>query len=399
MQSIGFAVFGYGFMATAHIEALQALPGARVVVVCGPRLDRAQAVATEFGVPHATTSADEALAIAGVDAVVVDTPDVFHHDLVMASARAGKHVFCEKPLATSLADAREMADAVDRAGVRSMMGFSTRFSPLTRTIHDAIADGQIGRVFHVHAQSFSAGLLAAHPRWSWRTDKDRSGTGVIGDIGAHALDTCQYLLGPIVAVASSMHTCIPELVDPVTGAKHAQEVDDDTVLLVRFATGAHGSVALSRVGAVHASYPIGRRHMLFSGSGGGLLWENGVATLYPYGGEPKQLEGEPPLWGVDHHEFIVGWGPGTGPWHGVAIFDHPSNHGFPHQAGKYAGSMGTGGSGTGQITLAFYPPEGASEGAFTFGTRTYVHRGDAIDGRVDEQAASFRHPPEVVVGS
>lgn len=92
-------------------------------------------------------------------------------------------------------------------------------------------------------------------------------------------------------------------------------------------------------------------------------------------------------------------GPGTGPWHGVAIFDHPSNHGFPHQAGKYAGSMGTGGSGTGQITLAFYPPEGASEGAFTFGTRTYVHRGDAIDGRVDAQAASFRHPPEVVVGS
>ena len=92
-------------------------------------------------------------------------------------------------------------------------------------------------------------------------------------------------------------------------------------------------------------------------------------------------------------------GPGTGRWHGVAIFDHPSNHGFPHQAGKYAGSMGTGGSGTGQITLAFYPPEGASDGAFTFGTRTYVHRGDAIDGRVDEQAASFRHPPEVVVGS
>lgn len=86
MQSIGFAVFGYGFMATAHIEALQALPGAHVVVVCGPRLDRAQAVATEFGVPHATTSADEALAIAGVDAVVVDTPDVFHHGLVMAAA-------------------------------------------------------------------------------------------------------------------------------------------------------------------------------------------------------------------------------------------------------------------------------------------------------------------------
>ena len=211
MDAVGFAVFGYGFMATAHIEALQALEGARVVVVCGPRLDRAQEVADAHGVPFATTSADEALRLSGVDAVVIDTPDAFHHDLVIAAAAAGKHVFCEKPLATNLEDGVAMADAVRRAGVRSMMGFSTRFSPLTIAIRDAIAAGAIGRPFHVHAQSFSAGLLAAQPRWSWRTDKARSGTGVIGDIGAHALDTCQFLLGPITAVASSLHTCIPEL--------------------------------------------------------------------------------------------------------------------------------------------------------------------------------------------
>jgi predicted dehydrogenase len=308
MDTVGFAVFGYGFMATAHIEALQALDGARVVVICGPRLNRAREVADAHGVPFATISPADALSMPGVDAVVIDTPDAYHHDLVIAAAEAGKHVFCEKPLATNLADGVAMADAVRRAGVRSMMGFSTRFSPLTIAIRDAIAAGAIGRPFHVHTQSFSAGLLAAQPRWSWRTDKARSGTGVVGDIGAHALDTCQFLLGPITAVASSLHTCIPELVDPATGERHRQEVDDDSVLLVRFASGAHGSVALSRVGAVHASYPIGRRHMLFSGSGGGLLWENGVATLYPYGGDPRPIEGEPPLWGIDHHEFIVGWG-------------------------------------------------------------------------------------------
>lgn len=308
MDTVGFAVFGYGFMATAHVEALQAMDGARVVAICGPRLDRAREVADRFGVPRATTSPEEALAFPGVDAVVIDTPDAFHRDLVVAAARAGRHVFCEKPLATNLADGRAMAAAVREVGVRSMMGFSTRFSPLTIAIRDAIAGGAIGRPFHVHAQSFSAGLLAAQPRWSWRTDKARSGTGVIGDIGAHALDTVQFLLGPVVAVASSLRTCIPDLVDPATGERHPQEVDDDTVLLVRFASGAHGSIALSRVGAVHAAYPIGRRHMLFSGSGGGLLWENGVATLYPYGGEPRPIEGEPPLWGIDHHEFIVGWG-------------------------------------------------------------------------------------------
>ena len=74
-------------------------------------------------------------------------------------------------------------------------------------------------------------------------------------------------------------------------------------------------------------------------------------------------------------------GPGDGPWQGIAVLDHPTNHGFPHEAGKYAGSMGENGPGTGQITLSYYPPETAPNGPFTFTWRTYVHRGDAIDGK------------------
>src|SRR5438552_2246904 len=95
---IGFGVFGYGFMATAHLEALQSLAGTRAVAVCGPRLERAQEVAARFGAELATTDPEALVDHPDVDAVIVDTPDATHHDLVMAAIRHRKHVFCEKPL-------------------------------------------------------------------------------------------------------------------------------------------------------------------------------------------------------------------------------------------------------------------------------------------------------------
>ena len=304
---IGFGVFGYGFMATAHLEALQGIAGTRAVAVCGPRLERAQEVAARFGATLATREPEELLAHPGVDAVIVDTPDAFHYELVMAAARRGKHVFCEKPLSPDIEHAREMATAIERAGVRSMMGFSTRFSPVIQNVKGLLNAGTLGRIFHVHAQAFNAGLLADPPRWSWRTDKARAGVGIVGDLGAHLIDLNHFLLGPTSEVMACMKTFTPEVVDPATGERHPHEVDDDTALLLRFAGGAHGTLALSRLGSVHMDYPIGRRHYLLDGSNGGLLWENGVATVHPYKQPSYRLEGEPPLWEVDHHTFITGW--------------------------------------------------------------------------------------------
>jgi predicted dehydrogenase len=270
-------------------------------------LERAQEVGARFGADLATREAEELLDYPGVDAVIVDTPDAFHYDLVMAAARRGKHVFCEKPLSPNIEHARAMVSAVERAGVRSAMGFSTRFSPLIQRVKHEIDAGTLGRIFHVHAQAFNAGLLADPPRWSWRTDKARAGVGIIGDLGAHLIDLNHFLLGPTIEVMASLKTFTPEVVDRETGERHPHEVDDDAALLVRFASGAHGTLALSRLGSVHMDYPIGRRHYLLDGSKGGLLWENGVATVHPYRQPAYRLEGEPPLWEVDHHTFITGW--------------------------------------------------------------------------------------------
>ena len=304
---IGFGVFGYGFMGTAHLEGLAAIPGTRAVAICGPRFERAREVAARFGVPLATADAQELLDHPDVDAVIVDTPDAFHYELVMAAARRGKHVFCEKPLSPNIEHAREMAAAVEAAEVRSMMGFSTRFSPVIQNVRRLLDDGVLGTIFHVHAQAFNAGMLASPPRFSWRTDRARAGVGILGDLGAHIIDLNHSLLGPTAGVMASVKTFIPEVVDPATGGRHRHEVDDDTALLLRFRSGAHGTLALSRLGSVHMDYPIGRRHYLLDGSKGGLLWENGVATVHPYKQPSYRIEGEPLLWEVDHHTFIVGW--------------------------------------------------------------------------------------------
>jgi predicted dehydrogenase len=306
-ERVGFGVFGYGFMAGAHLEGLRGLPGTRAVAVCGPRLDRAQALAETFGLPLATQDPAALLAHPEVDAVIVDTPDDTHYELVMAAARRGKHVFCEKPLAPDIVQARKMAAAVRDAGVRSAMGFSTRFSPVIQNVKRHLDEGLIGRPYHVHAQAFNAGMLAERPRWSWRTDRARAGVGILGDLGSHLIDLNHFLLGPTAEVMASMRTFVDAVFDPASGERHPHEVDDDTVLLLRFAGGAHGSLALSRLGSVHMRYPIGRRHYLIDGSKGGLLWENGVATLHPYKGQAVRLEGEPPLWEVDHHTFITTW--------------------------------------------------------------------------------------------
>lgn len=305
--TIGFGVFGYGFMGTAHLEALHAIPGARPVAVCGPRIDRAREVASQFNVPLATSDPAAVFEHPDIDAVIVDTPDAAHYALVMEAAAHGKHVFCEKPLAPDIEQARAMAATVQRAGLRSMMGFSTRFSPVIQEIKRLIDTEIVGQLYHVHVQSFNAGLLADPPRWSWRTDKARSGTGILGDLGSHVIDLNHLLIGPTTEVMASLRTFVPLLYEPETGASHPHEVDDDSTLLLRFAGCVHGSLSLSRLSTVDADYPIGRRHYLISGSKGGILWENGVATFHPLRGLPVRISGEPPLTEVDHHTFIVGW--------------------------------------------------------------------------------------------
>lgn len=302
---IGLGIFGYGFIAQAHMAGLRRIPQAKVVGVCGPHRERATAFAATWDIPFVTSDPEELLRRRDVDAVIVDTPDAAHHPLVVAAAGAGKHVFCEKPLATSLARAREMVDAAHRGGVRTCMGFSNRWNDGFQYIRTLVRSGELGRIYHVHAQAFSPGLLGPRPGFSWRTDSAQSGAGILADLGAHMIDLVRFLVGDVAAVCAGLQTFVPVLYDRQTGEPREHRLDDDVALLFRLASGAQGTMALSRVGSVHADYPIGHRQLLIDGSAAGLAFENGRMLLYR-GRQAIELPGdERHDGGGDHLAFLA----------------------------------------------------------------------------------------------
>lgn len=304
-MTIGIGLFGYGFIAAAHMEGLRRIPEFAALAVCGPNRQRARAFADRYAIPTVTDQPEELLRLPGVDAVIVDTPDRFHAPLTLAAAAQGKHIFCEKPLATSLEEGRAMVEAARRAGVRTLMGFSNRWNPLFLQVRAMLAEGHFGSVYHVHSQNFNAGLLGARPAFTWRTDPALTGSGILGDLGAHAIDLIQFLLGPIAEVCASLRTCRSPLYERDGGTPRQAVVDDDVNLLLRLDSGVEGTMALSRLGAAYSDFPIGHRQLLIDGSELGLAYANGEARLYRPDHSFETLPGEHRPAGVDHAEFLA----------------------------------------------------------------------------------------------
>lgn len=302
---IGLGLFGYGFIAGAHMEGLKRIPEFQVHAVCGPNTERAGTFAARYNIPTVVTEPQALLRHPQIDAVIIDTPDRDHAPLTFIAAAHHKHIFCEKPLATSLDEARAMVDAVRQANVRTLMGFSNRWNPLFLQVRELLAANHFGTIYHVHSQNFNAGLLGARPAFTWRTDPARTGSGILGDLGAHAIDLIQFLLGPISEVCASLRTCRSPLYDRASGLPQPATIDDDVNLLLRLASGAEGTMALSRLGAVYSDFPIGHRQLLIDGSEGGLAYANGEARLYRPDHSWQPLSGEVVPAGVSHAEFLA----------------------------------------------------------------------------------------------
>jgi predicted dehydrogenase len=287
------------------MEGLRRIPEFQVHALCGPNPKRAQAFATRHAIATVVSDPEALLQDPRVDAVIIDTPDRYHAPLVLAAAAHRKHIFCEKPLATSLDEARTMVDAVRQADVRTLMGFSNRWNPLFLQVRDLLAAGHFGAIYHVHSQNFNAGLLGPKPSFTWRTDPARTGSGILGDLGAHAIDLIQFMLGPITEVCASLRTYRSPLYDPVSGQPQPTTIDDDVNLLLHLENGAEGTMALSRLGSVYSDFPIGHRQLLIDGSEGGLAYANGEARLYRPDHSWQTLPGEAVPEGVSHADFLA----------------------------------------------------------------------------------------------
>lgn len=289
-----FGVFGYGMIADVHAEGLAHIDGVELIAVCGPREAGAREFAEKFSIGSVFTDPDQLLELDQIDGVLVDAPDAFHYDLVMRSIAAEKHIFCEKPLAITVEEAREMYEGARSANLRTVVGFSNRWNIAANNIRKRIEDDVIGEIVNVHGQSFNPALVRSDkPRFTWRTDARRTGTGILGDLGSHHIDLTHFLVADITDVSASMKTFTPQVFDN-DGTPHAHDLDDDTTVLMQLANGAHGTLGLSRLGSVHSNYPVGRRHFIINGRKGGILYENGQGLLFLPGQEGEPIPGEPP---------------------------------------------------------------------------------------------------------
>jgi predicted dehydrogenase len=234
---IGTSPYTEGFL----LAPLVAHPRADVVALCGRNRERAGTVAGKHGIPAVFTDYREMYARAGLDAVVVASPDDLHRAMTMEALDAGLHVLCEKPMALTLADARTMAARAEATHLKHMVNFSWRTIPEYRYMKELIDEGYIGRPYQC-ALTFVMSFGRAGD-YLWRFDRRRS-NGVLGDSASHMGDLAYWLVGDIGAVSALLGTLV---VRPGPEGGVLDPANDAATLALRFADGAQGTIQVSYV--------------------------------------------------------------------------------------------------------------------------------------------------------
>ena len=255
---IKIAIAGTGGMAQSHARAFQHIAGCKVVAACDVVAKRVRDFAKRFDIPAVYTDVEEMLDEVPVDAVAVVTSDAAHAPVSLAAIRRGKHVLCEKPLATSYPEARKMAAAAKRKGVINMVNLSYRNSAAIHKARELVESGAIGRVIHMEASYLQSWLSSTcwgdwrkQPGFLWRLSKAYGSHGVLGDIGVHILDFASYAAGDITRVECRLKTYDKAKGNRVRG--YTLDACDSAVIGVELGNGAIGTVHTSRWATGHVN--------------------------------------------------------------------------------------------------------------------------------------------------
>jgi predicted dehydrogenase len=244
-------VVGYGVMGRAHCYGYRVAPMIRrlpvtpvVTVMSGRNEAGVAAAAAACGVDDYVTDWRHLIARDDVEVVDICTPPGTHAEIAEAAAAAGKAVFCEKPLATSYADARRALAAVDAARVHNAVGFNYRRLPAVALMHKMIADGAVGEVRLWRAVWLSDEFTDPATPFDWRFDRAMGGT-TIADLGCHLIDLALWMAGPVSQVSAQSQTFIRSRPLPGGGSEQVT-VDDASAALLQFSSGARGTVEMAR---------------------------------------------------------------------------------------------------------------------------------------------------------
>jgi predicted dehydrogenase len=283
-KTLNVALIGYKFMGKAHSHAwrtvsrffdLDAQPVMKVV--CGRDAQAVADFAQRWGWESSSADWRDAVSRKDVDLVDISTPGYTHHDIAVAAAEAGKHIWCEKPLTFTVAEAKSMLAAAEKAGVKHMVNFNYRRVPAVALAKRMIDSGAIGQIRHARFTYLQDWLVDPTFPMNWRMRADAAGSGAHGDLGAHSIDLARYLVGEIGEVVGMKKTFIEER--PAEGTSHGLTavagegtekvtVDDASLFLVKFTGGALGSFEATRMAPGRKNY----NRFELNGSKGTLVW-------------------------------------------------------------------------------------------------------------------------------
>jgi len=323
-KKIRIGLVGYQFMGKAHSNAylnvakffdLDAVPVMQAV--CGRHKNAVKAFANKWGWASYETDYRELVARKDIDLVDVCTPNNTHRDMVLAAAKAGKAIACEKPLAMNVAEAEEMLKAVKAAKLRHMIWFNYRRCPAIGLAKRLIDEGRIGRVFHVRAVYLQDWIVDPEFPLAWRLRKEVAGSGAHGDLNAHLIDLARYLVGEIGEVVGMSETFIKTR--PVESAggglagkagkgKGKVTVDDAVLFLARFENGAVGSFEATRFASGRKNY----NRIEINGSKGSLvfLFEKMNELQFFSRQDPQHAQGFRTILATEPvHPYMEAWWP------------------------------------------------------------------------------------------
>jgi predicted dehydrogenase len=239
-----------------YLPALANHPSAAVVALCGRTESTARELADRWGVATVFTDWHEMFSSGTIDAVIVATPNDTHCEITLAAIALGLPVLCDKPIATNAADALAMAEAARRAGVATMVPFTYRYMPNHQLVKQLVEAGEIGTPRHLNLRYYTG--YARDGAYAWRFDRDRAGSGVIGDLGSHWIDLARWFLGEVESVSATALHHVER--DPRPDGTPYTPTEDHGIILTRHVGGAVGILEVSAV-ATEGS-PFGQKHQL-----------------------------------------------------------------------------------------------------------------------------------------
>jgi predicted dehydrogenase len=340
MRKLNVALIGHNFMGKAHSNAwrqakvffdVAAEPVLKVA--CGRNEASLKEFAARWGWERTETDWKKAVRADDVDIVDVSTPTYLHHPIVLEAARAGKHIFCEKPVALTATQAREMYEAAEKAGVKHFLNHNYRRVPAIRLAKRLIDEGRVGRIFHWRGAYLQSWIVDPSFPLTWHLQKESAGYGPHGDLGSHSVDLARYLVGEIRSVTGMTSQFIPERPLPGAaagtftakageGGRGKVTVEDASFMVVEFANGALGSFEVTRFAPGRKNYNTFEIY----GEKGSILFdfERMNELQFFSASDPEYAQGFRTILATEaSHDYIANWWP---PGHTIG-YEHEFVHG------------------------------------------------------------------------